>query len=539
MANKVSVKYPVMKNGMYYGNMTDEQAKIVLGIRETEVIEAFKRMLFDFPPSLILKSLEESRSIREILIEQKEDFSKYYGELRNYQTVGTAFMYMSPRSILGDGVGVGKTAEISALVNYLKGRNEMKRFMIAVETSALGQTQCEIMKFTGLNVIQLPSEAVKMRRVIQKTNWSKIDGIVMKHSALRSDVLSRWLSLYLDEQGMSRIFDVFFLDESSVIKNRDTKTFQYTENICNIVSRVHFMNATTFETSIMDIYNQMDMMYGNLLPKKWRIEKEYCTFGTKTYWTRDKTGAAKMNYSRDMKGYKNQDAFKNSLKLVYIGRSKKDVGKELPHEYLVYEVEPTNEQSLALSKGYRYMEVLNSPGNIPELNIKFNRESVPKLDRLIQLVETELQEDSIMIYCFHIEAQEVIYQEMLKLGRKPVILNGSSNDVERLDIIESFNNGSKDVIITNIQKSLNLYAGDVCIFYSQIGNPARMEQVRGRIDRSVDDKIKTFILLLYKGTDEYKFFTEVAKQRAKDSRELTIDTKTAVDYFIDAMELEE
>ena len=49
----------------------------------------------------------------------------------------------------------------------------------------------------------------------------------------------------LDENGMCKIFNTFFLDESSVIKNNTTKTYKYTKNICNIVSRVHFMNATT------------------------------------------------------------------------------------------------------------------------------------------------------------------------------------------------------------------------------------------------------------------------------------------------------
>lgn len=534
----MAVRNPIIKNGMYYGNMTDNQANIVLGIRESKVIPALKKMIFNFPPEIIIRSLEEERSIRSILKSEQADFSKYYGELRDYQTVGTAFMYMSPRSILGDGVGVGKTAEVSALLNFLKNKNELSKFIMAVETSALGQTQCEIMRFTGLNVIQLPSESAKMKKKIQNTDWNNVDGIVIKHSALRSDMLSKWLSLYLDENGMSKIFNTFILDESSVIKNRGTKTFQYTENICNIVNRVHFMNATTFETSIMDIYNQMDMMYECLLPKKWRIEKEYCKFGKKSYWTRDNAGKAQLNFKWDMQGYKNQDAFKESLKLVYFGRSKKQVGKELPHEYKVYEVEPTNDQSLALAKGYRYMEVLNSPSNIAELNIPFDRANVPKLDRLVSLVETEFQEDSVMIYCFHLEAQQAIYKEMVKAGRTPVILNGENTDIERLKIIDSFNNGDNNVLITNIKKSLNLYAGDVCILYTVETNPSKMEQIRGRIDRSVDDKLKTFILLVYKGTDEYRFLTQVVKQRAKDARDLTIDAKTAVDYFMEVMEVE-
>ena len=52
-------------------------------------------------------------------------------------------MYLSPRSIIADGCGLGKTAEVAALINWLKYKGEMSRFLIAVETSAIGQTQAE------------------------------------------------------------------------------------------------------------------------------------------------------------------------------------------------------------------------------------------------------------------------------------------------------------------------------------------------------------------------------------------------------------
>ena len=140
-----------------------------------------------------------------------------------------------------------------------------------------------------------------------------------------------------------------------------------------------------------------------------------------------------------------------------------------------------------------------------------------------------------MVYCFHLAAQQAIADELASIGRKPVILNGSCTDDERFKAQQGFNNGTYDVIITNIKKSLNLYGGDVCIFYSMETNPSKSFQIASRIDRNVDNRIKTFIMLLYKGTDEYKFFTTTVKQRAKDARDLTIDAKTTVDFFFESM----
>lgn len=534
----MSVKVPAKWNGMYIGSMSETQAKLIMQTRNEKVITNLKGALFDFPIDLIQRSLDEGLSIRNIIKKDNIDATKYTTQLRDYQTSGTAFMYLSPRSILADGCGLGKTAEVAALINWLKYKGEITRFLIAVETSACGQTQYELIRFTGLNIVAMPSEAQKIKRCIEKTDWNNVDGIVIKHSTLRSDAFSKWLALNINEDWTCRIFDTFFLDESSVIKNAGTKIYNYTLNICNIVKRVHFMNATTFETNIMDIYNQLDMMNPNLLPKKWRIEKEFCTFSRTSYWTKE-NGKAKMNWRHERSGYKNQAIFKESLKLVYFGRCKADIGMELPHIYKVYEVEPSNAMSLGLEKGYRYSELLNCPSLIPEANIPMDRKNVPKLDRLCDLIENEFSDSSIMVYCFHLEAQATITNELTKIGRKPVILNGSCSDDERFKAQQGFNNGTYDVIVTNIKKSLNLYGGDVCIFYSMETNPSKAFQIASRIDRNVDNKIKTFVALLYKGTDEYKFFTTTVKQRAKDARELTIDAKTTVDYFFESMMEEE
>lgn len=534
----MAVKTPTIWNNMYIGNMSEPQAELIMKTRESNIIPNLKKMIFNFPVELIKESINRDISIRQLLKDDNIDYTQYIAELRDYQTVGTAFMYLSPRSIISDGCGLGKTAEISGLLNYLRQQHEMTRFLMAVETSAIGQVQAELSRFCGFYTVAMPSEAPKIKKVIESTDWTKVDGIIIKHSTLRSDAFSKWLALNLDENGMCKLFNTFILDESSVIKNDTTKMFQYTQNICNIVGRVHLMNATAFETSIVDIYNQLNMINGVLLPKKWRIEKEFCTYTRSSYWTKE-NGKAKLNFRRERSGYKNQEAFKQSLRLVYFGRSAKDVGKDLPHIYKVYEVEPSNAMSLGLEKGYRYNELLNCPSLIPDAGIPMDRNNVPKLDRLCDLIQNEFAGQSVMVYCFHLAAQQAIADEMVKIGRKPITLNGSCTDAERLKAQDGFNNGTYDVIITNIKKSLNLYGGDVCIFYSMETNPSKSFQIASRVDRHIDDSIKTFVLMLYKGTDEYRFFTTTVKQRAKDARDLTIDAKTTVDFFYDAMMEEE
>ena len=538
----MSVSIPIVYKGMYLGNMNQNQAELLQTIRNMKVVPNLKKTIFNFDMGLINQSILEHRSIREILTEQGADLNNYISELRDYQTVGTAFMYASPRSILGDGVGLGKTAEISALLNFLKLRGEMTRFLMAVENSAIGQTVIELMRFTGLYVVMLPTTKAKIKKFIEQTDWKKVDGILICHSTLRSDYLSNWIALNISDDGVHcKLFNVFVLDESSVIKNAETKMYEYTRNIANLCDRVYFLNATVFETNLMDIYYQVDMMNPVLLPRKSKVEQMFCKYKKSTFWKTEydpTTGAKKpmMKFKRELDGYKNQAQFKSLLKLVYFSRCKADVGMNIPHIYKVYEVEPSQNQKIAIGMGYRYQEVLNCPSLIPEINMETNRKNVPKLDRLVEIIQNEFSDSEVMVYCFHKEAQESIKRELEAIGRKPVILNGDTPSNDRLEIQQKFNSGEYDTLVTNIKKSLNLHGGDVCILYSVETNVAKMEQIRGRIDRNVDGKIKTFIMMYYKDSGESEFIKTVVKQRAKDARDLTVDAETAATLFMDAME---
>ena len=62
----MGVTYPTMWNGMYLGNMSEQQAELIMQTRSSEKIENLKHMVFDFPPELIKRSLDEGISIREM-----------------------------------------------------------------------------------------------------------------------------------------------------------------------------------------------------------------------------------------------------------------------------------------------------------------------------------------------------------------------------------------------------------------------------------------------------------------------------------------
>lgn len=549
----MSVKAPTVYNEGYMGKMTVEQCNKILSIKEKEETPELKRTIFVFPYDLILESLETGKSIRTIVKEKGIDWTQYIGELRPYQTVGCEFLLNTTRSMIGDSVGLGKTAQIAATLNVLKQEGKLTRFIMAVETSAFMQTRIEMIKFTGLNVIALPSEGPKLKKMIEKTNWDTVDGVIIKHCTIKSNPFNAWLASTIDEHRKSKMFNVFILDESSVIKNDTTQMYNYCENISNIMDRTYMMNATAFEKHILDIYYQFNIMDTELLPEVAFIKKNFCTWSRNEYWKTERTPGQGRGYKRvqcftwDISGYKNQQIFKESLKYVYFGRSLKDVGMNIDHTYKIYTVQPNPLQTQLISGGFHSNEVLNCPSLLKGVTeagfkeLKFDRASNPKLDRLCELAETELDGVSFMVYCYHIDAQYKIKAELEAIGRKCVIINGDDpkgkdKDMIKLERMQKFNSGEYDVIITNLQKSLNLPGADAMILYSNTATVGRLEQIRGRIDRHVDDRVRTYIMLLYEGTSEYDLMTQTAKARGQASRDLILDSETAIDYFMAAME---
>ncbi len=560
-------------NNKFRGRLTDEECRIITGIRSQKVLPKLLKGIYNFPLAFRHEAKEKGLSAYDYAV-QRNELDKYVGELRDYQTVGSAFMYRSPRSMLGDAAGIGKTPQICGMINAMRNNADhpqfggtvygnKKRILVAAEGSAVGQIAGEIEKFTGLKVTVLHSTADKMTRQtkqfyltrvldgtlpppvepyveppVQYTKTGKVkkvkppkppkpvivtdfDVLVITHSTLRSDTFFTWLSRVIDE------FGTFILDESYVVKTPDTAISSYVQTLCEQVQRVHFLNATVFETKLMDIVNQFRLLNSALLPPKRWIEQNFCIYRKASFPMRG--GGGQLGTRWELVAYQNQEWFKESLSYVYLTRKKKDVkASSAQRFYQTYLIPQTKAQKKAIREGYRYFEVLNCPSLCVDLEINNNPTDVPKLERLLQLVKEDFEGQHIMVYVWHIEMQATIKEMLEKEGLRAVILNGGTED--KNEARDGFNDGTYDVIITNAKRSLNLHSGDVCIFYSMETNPATIEQIAARIDRNVNDNSKTFVLLAYEG-EEANFFINTVKQRAVDGKDLADTNSETVNRF--------
>lgn len=485
------------------GSLSDESADALYRLLyETESIDSLRHVITNLP----------SHSIKDI-IDGHETYEKEHksvlgyvpdyelklvrGELRDVQTIGVAFLYYAGSALLGDEVGLGKTVQIAGLANLLKSeykqRKECFRFCFLTEKSSIDQIRKKMVQFTGEFVGMLPSgeEGVVKKYIESYENGSRYS-IVGSHSLLNSaDFLVH---------SAKNPFDLIVVDESALLKNTSSDVFKNAKALFKFHKRKIVLNATPLETEAMEFYNQLDLLDDIFLPTRETFRSRYC---------RLKPGL----FGYDVDGYKNEGEFKEMISLRCIARMRTDIGAV--YEDNIYKrilVPQSPEQKELMRKTTLYQMVNDYPTGVNR-NIPFTPFTAPKVAALIWLLSTlDVAKDKALVYCRFKDNQAGIRLLLEEAGYSVEIVNGESNPKERARIINGFQSGMYDVLITNVQRGLDFNNCNNTILYTIDPNPQKMVQFEGRMTREVDVIGKSLYLLVSMGKEK-KFLEEKITSR--------------------------
>lgn len=497
------------KELIYYNNclkgayLTDKDCQILDELRD---LDAENGCVVDLKNIIYNISSRDVELIKET--KNSEFVEKTLGELRDNQTIGVAYMYFAKRMVLGDSVGMGKTVEIAGLFNLLEQKKAKMgttfRFLFLTEKNLLPQAQDELIKFTGDYVDLLYGEKKHVNKFVEENQDELNYSVVGAHSLINSVEFQEYIRTYRAYYGVNP-FDALVIDESSIIGNTATKTYDNAVKLAEDFDWVIVMNATAFESNLRTFYAQLNFCDETLLPVK--------TVFSKLYEQMEYYGA----YPKFNGKYKNANIFKDQVKYRYLARTRKSSGatmKDCSADVIV--VEKSSVQKELLKKTSMPNMVIDCPSYFDE-DIVMNRQNCPKIGALLDLVNGKLKnEDSILIYSRYIESQKGIYFALTEAGINCEIMNGETDVDTRNNLISGFKQGQFRVLITNVQKGLNFGNCNTCIFYSYDPNPNRMVQFEGRMTRSFNIIGKHVYLIISKGK-ELSRFKEVVSDRAKAS----------------------
>lgn len=510
----------VYYQGRYYqGNMPDGNADAILKLRDYTVVSSLRHSIKDVPKHLIQDIIEETESyINEngTSVGYKKDYSDNLGvgTLRDEQTIGVAFAYYGGSVLLSDEVGLGKTVQMAGLINVLAkekaNSNKGKfRYIFFAEKASAGQLRDKLIQFTGEYVGLVSSaENENIEDLISKNKNGLEYGIVATHACLTNPTFITFLA--------KSPVDLIIFDESGRLKNKASEMYKNCKVLFKLHKRKVLLNATPIEISLRDMYNQLDLLDPNYMPTVQEFEREFV-----------KKSRAQFGFKEV--GFKNADKFKEAIGLICMGRTRKSLGAEyVDNVYKTILVPLSPEQKKLMKKTQLYKMVVDYPTGV-DRNVEFSPKTTPKLEVLFRILEDRVKigHTQAIVYCNFVGAQAEIASMLEEQGFRVAIINGSTKTKERKEIIENYNEGEYDILITNVNKGIDLNTSDTAVLYTLAPNPQIMVQFEGRMTREFNVKSKAVYLLVAMGKEK-KFLEDKLKMRANMSAMFTTGSQSMV-----------
>lgn len=478
----------------FLGDTDPKKVDKILKIRNQDKIEEFRHNIYNLT----------EKQIKEVIKTKETEIKPVYkiGTLKDYQTVGVAFMTETKTNFLGDEVGLGKTVQVAGTINtYRKEKPDLK-YLFLTEKTSVKEIRNKLIQFTGTYVECLPSATKKdveeyQERLEKGEHYSVVGG----HSLLKNQVFLTLAYKYG--------FDYIIIDESSnLFKNTKNIAYQNAKQLFNLIPKRTLLSATPLELGAVEFFTQLKLMDNSFLPSLSNCIKDFCV---------QKPGAFGI---MQVVGYKNEEVFRNKIALKYLARTRVELGASYENNTPKIVVVPmSKEQKHLIRKTSLYQMVYDCPSEV-DTKIEFNEETTPKVKYLLDEIN-KLDKEQVLVYCRYINVGYKIKDYLNSKGIKTDLINGTVSDIEeRNKILENFKKGEFQVLLTSVQRGLDIGYVNHTILYSIDSNPQKMVQFEGRMTREFDIENKNLTMLVCKGKEE-KYIEEILKERLKASEEFT------------------
>lgn len=462
------------------------------------------------------------------------------GILRPYQETG--FKWFKTLSscgfggILGDEMGLGKTLQaISYIVSEKEEEKLKEKVLIVCPTSLVYNWVMEFEKFaSGVKVLAISGS--KSERENYFESIEDYDVIITSYALIRRDI----------EFYESKKFHICIIDEAQHIKNPMSQSAQAVKAIK--APNRFALTGTPIENSLTELWSIFDFIMPGYLKTHGKFIK---------------------NFEGPIVKDKDERALSELLKLIkpfILRRFKKDVALELPpkieHKVIV---EMTEEQKkLYFAYVSDYKEEMKK-----EIKDKgFNKSKIKILALLTRLRQIccdpssfienytgdsgkylalyDILDDAlgnkhrVLLFSQFTTVLGNINERLQKRGISTMYLDGSVPSSERMNMVNSFNNGAADVFLISLKAGgtgLNLTGADIVIHFDPWWNPAVEEQAQDRAHRIGQKNTVEVIKIIAKGTIEEKIYD--IQEKKKEVIDKVLDGESHSDVVLSKMSEED
>ena len=405
--------------------------------------------------------IEEIRSFKEAEIPAPELKSP----LRDYQAEGFRWMSILCKygmgGILADDMGLGKTIQVIALIRADRGR---KPILIVCPKSLVFNWISEFARFDGMTrVTAIYGPDSRRSEIISGINGREKRVYITSYDSLRNDI-----SKYECD------FSYVILDEAQYIKNVNA---QKTKSVKELKATHRFaLTGTPIENSVVDLWSIFDF----IMP----------------------------GYFEELSRFRETDPAMIARKAgpFILRRVKEDVLEDLPPKYeRILSADMSEEQRRiydamrmearkALEEGGRAFDLLPYLTRLrqvcvdPGMFVENYQGGSGKMSMLSTLIPEYLEaHHRILIFSQFVKALESVQTMLRAQGIDTFFLSGATPAKERVEMMDSFNNGSgTDVFLISLKAGgtgLNLTGADTVIHLDPWWNVAAENQASDRTHR--------------------------------------------------------
>jgi SNF2 family DNA or RNA helicase len=419
---------------------------------------------------------------------------------RKHQRVGISWLYFKGRALLADTVGSGKTAHAAGLIAMCREAGETEdgqKWVIVCRAPALLQWQDELHRMLkGLQV----QVATGTRNERISKYLSPFDVLVIGPEMLRNDY-----------ELLLRSFPVhgLIVDDVDALRHRENRTAYVIKRIAREVERMVIMTGTPLQKRLHELHSVLEPIGGReIFGPESAFIRRYVRQEKITDYNRT-TG--KKTTRMKVVGYKNTGEFKDLLRPLALRRIAADIDDvdmpEIVSDDVILELYPSQrakydelkrgvitimreegvqvKRATAMAKLHYGAQIC---GGLASLGEADGEGASVKLDWIMDKLDGgDLSDEKVVIFCAYKNTIRALHKRFADAGVGYVTVWGDEPDrAARKRAQEAFwEDPSVRVLIGTqaIEQSLNLQVARHLVNVDMILNPARMEQLAGRIRR--------------------------------------------------------
>lgn len=450
---------------------------------------------------------------------------------RNHQRVGVAWLYLRGRGLIADQVGTGKTAQAAGLIALLKQTGELDtgRVVCVVRPAVLDQWVDELRRF-------LPRLTVVTATGTRRERINRY--------AARWDVLVTGFQMFCRDLDLLDNFTVntVVVDDVDPLRNHGNQTAYAIKRMSQRAARSVVLTGTPLQKRLEELHSVLEAVGGNeVLGTPAMFRRRYVREELVTVYS---TTAGRRVAAKQCVGYRNLDEFKARIGPYTLRRTAADIDDvDLPA------IAPPNNIYLDLypAQQARYeqlrqgiLKVIKASGaqvrhttaataflygaqicsGLATLGEVDAPGTSVKLDWVQStLVDGDLSDEKVVVFCQFTNTVAALRARLARAGVGTVVIWG--RDPDRAARVAARNRFWDDphcrVLIgtSAIEQGLNLQVARHIICLDLLLNPARMQQLVGRIRRDGSAYRTVYVHhLLARATQEEGYMSLLEREQA-------------------------